>query len=180
MKRFCFIGILIEDELGQQIDLIRKRASTEYHSFKSLNSPPHITLIPPFHIESDIEVFWLELSERLASEKVFEIRLLNFGSFRPRTIFIGVENNKRLDELQKRLSELVSGEVGVKRQLKKQFLFKPHLTLLNRDLTLENFNKAWEKYKKTSFQGRFKCCKISLLEHDEKQWNVLKELYLVD
>ncbi|MGZ5209988.1 MAG: RNA 2',3'-cyclic phosphodiesterase, partial [Kaistella sp.] len=51
--------------------------------------------------------------------------------------------------------------------------FHPHLTVAYRDLTFENFKKAWEEYEKKTFEDSFLVDKICLFKHDSQKWNLL-------
>ncbi|MFN2439630.1 MAG: 2'-5' RNA ligase family protein [Chitinophagaceae bacterium] len=46
--------------------------------------------------------------------------------------------------------------------------FKPHITAAYRDLTPENFSRAWLEYKDKAFNDVFDVNAIYLLEHDTK------------
>ena len=56
--------------------------------------------------------------------------------------------------------------------------FNPHLTVAYRDLTSENFEKAWEEYEDKDFKERFDVQKVGLYKHFNQRWNLIstKEL----
>ncbi|RZJ47805.1 MAG: RNA 2',3'-cyclic phosphodiesterase, partial [Chryseobacterium sp.] len=50
----------------------------------------------------------------------------------------------------------------------KNYSFHPHVTVGYRDLTWENYLKAWEVYCEKEFKTKFIVDKIMLLRHDGK------------
>lgn len=56
--------------------------------------------------------------------------------------------------------------------------FNPHLTVAYRDLTHENFEKAWKEYENKIFEERFEVEKVGLYKHFDQKWNLIstKEL----
>ena len=46
-----YIALLPPENIRQEVTALKEHAAEAFHSSKALNSPPHITLIPPFRIE---------------------------------------------------------------------------------------------------------------------------------
>lgn len=55
-----------------------------------------------------------------------------------------------------------------------KYSFHPHMTVGYRDLTFENFQKAWKVYKEKEFKTKFLVNEISLLRHDGKWTPIAK------
>ena len=53
--------------------------------------------------------------------------------------------------------------------------FHPHVTIAYRDLSSEDFRKAWAIYKDISFNVNFHVSRAYLLKHNFRQWEVLSE-----
>lgn len=164
-----FIAILPSNDILDQIQEIKNEASVLFESYKALNSPPHVTLIPPFSTDKKNEVitFFKELKFNL---KPFELRLANFDFFGKRTVFIKVENNPLLAKLHSQLENQFLKLSEVKQAKNSKHTFTPHVTILNRDITEDSFDKAWRKFRKTTYQARFIVLEIVLFRHEGKQW----------
>ena len=172
-----FIAILPPQDLQNRIQVIKNEASKEYESIKSLNSPPHITIIPPFSFSDEKLLFNFFESISIYMPKL-EIKLLNFCVFAKRTLYIKLEKNTKLDSLHGDVEQLFYELEGVKQAKNSFHVFTPHITLLNRDITEEQFNRAWEKFRKTSFQARFMVSELVLLKHEGKKWNIVTSISL--
>ena len=51
--------------------------------------------------------------------------------------------------------------------------YKPHCTVAYRDLSADNFLKAWKEYKDKPFDAEFEVDAFYLLQHDTKKWNII-------
>ena len=163
-----FVAITPHAELRNEIKLIQKDFATRFNSFKSYRNFPHITLIPPFRHdeenESEVTGCFLKADVEMPS---FYIQLNGFGSFPNKkhpVVFIKPENSEPLfsifTEMDKKMSRF--GYVSH---------FNPHLTVAYRDLTFENYEKAWIEYQRLSFQKEFQVNHIMLYKHYNGKWN---------
>ncbi len=164
-----FIAILPSLDIRNGIQEIKEKASLVFESTKALNSPPHITLIPPFTSNNHAQILTF-FEEVNFSIKPFEIRLLNFGFFGKRTVYIKVENNVLLNKLYKHLEEQFFNLEEIKQAKNSKHNFTPHITILNRDISEDNFDKAWRKFRKTTYQAQFMVSEIVLFRHEGKKW----------
>lgn len=168
-KSLFFIALIPPEPLRSLVQKLKARFSSSFSTKKALNSPPHITLIPPFRTdEAEITSIVNQIEEFVLNESTFEITLMGFGAFQPRVIYIDVEPNNNLESLQKRLSStlMVTNEP-------KQF--KPHLTIATRDLTPEKFRRAWNIYKNEPFNESFHATAVYLLKHNGRSWDIYQE-----
>ena len=164
-----FIAILPSEQILDEIQKIKDEASVRFDSCKALNSPPHITLIPPF--SSNENTYVIDFFECVKfTVKPFELKLLNFDFFGKRTVYVKVENNVFIDKLYAQLERqfLTLKEVKQARNSKHNFI--PHITILNRDITEENFDRAWRKFRKTTYQARCMIFEVVLFRHEGKKW----------
>ena len=51
--------------------------------------------------------------------------------------------------------------------------FHPHVTIATRDLHKKAFYEAWEIFKKETYKASCRIKGISLLKHNEKNWDVV-------
>nr|WP_315025746.1 2'-5' RNA ligase family protein [uncultured Chryseobacterium sp.] len=161
MKKLYFIAIYPPQEIIEEVKVFKKDLAIHYGNSKALKNEAHITLFPPFSREIELENDIFDAFQRIETKLTpFEIELNGFGSFsQPKNpvIFIHPENNPDLTDLHQR----------VKKQFNfKSYTFTPHMTIGYRDLTWENFVKAWEKYQSSDYKTKFLVDKILLLRHD--------------
>ncbi|KAB1229140.1 2'-5' RNA ligase family protein [Chryseobacterium viscerum] len=169
MKKMYFIAIYPPQEIIEEVKVFKRDLAINYANSKALKNEAHITLFPPFfreiELESDIHTAFQKINTAMDP---FTIELNGFGSF-PNTknpvLFIRPEENSHLTEIYH----------NVKQQFNfAKYSFTPHVTVGYRDLTWENYLKAWEKYKEQKYQTRFLVDKILLLRHEE-QWVPIAE-----
>lgn len=169
MKKMYFIAIYPHSELIEEIKVFKKDLATNYGNSKALKNDAHITLFPPFsrelELESDIHTAFQKINTEMAP---FEIELNGFGSFpNPNNpvIFVHPESNPNLTELYHRVKDRFDFI---------KYSFSPHVTVGYRDLTWENYLRAWEVYKDKEYKTKFLVDKISLLRFDD-QWISIAE-----
>ncbi|WP_445632858.1 2'-5' RNA ligase family protein [Nostoc sp. DSM 114161] len=175
MSRF-FIALLPPQEIQDYANQIRQYFADNFASRGAQNSPPHITLQPPFEW-ADTNVLLLETSLReFASEqKSIPITLSGFAAFPPRVIYIDVVRSQELLTLQVDLMAYVESKLGIVDKVSKTRPFAPHMTVAFRDLTKQNFKAAWPEFEKRQLHFEFSPNKLTLLLHDGKRWNIKSE-----
>ncbi|MDZ8105084.1 MAG: 2'-5' RNA ligase family protein [Nostoc sp. DedQUE12a] len=175
MSRF-FVALLPPQDIRDYANQIRQYFADNYASRGAQNSPPHITLQPPFEW-SDTNVLLLETSLReFASEqKSIPITLSGFAAFPPRVIYIDVVRSQELLTLQADLMAYVESKLQIVDKVSKTRPFAPHMTVAFRDLTKQNFKAAWPEFEKRQLYFEFPADKLTLLLHDGKRWNIKSE-----
>jgi 2'-5' RNA ligase len=173
-----FIAIVAPDEINNQVLVYKKYMEQHYGCKVALRSPAHITLIPPFSMKSENED---ELGQYLqkfsGTQKNFSIRINNFDHFKPRVIFLHVEPDGPLLQLKENLDVylLALKKFPIK---KEERPFHPHITIANRDLQKKDFPKAWAHFQTLSFSTDFPAENISLLKHNNTNWEVARSFVL--
>ena len=173
-----FIGIIPPEEVLHDIENIKKEFSENYHSRHALKSPAHITLQMPFKRKAEGEAPLKRFLEVFSQKfSPFEIELNGFGHFDKRVIFIKVIDNKTLGNL---FNELKSGLLSEMNFTEKELPqhFHPHVTVAHRDLSTEHFKIAWEHFQNREFTAKFSATNVTLLKHNFKFWEVMKEFEL--
>lgn len=170
-----FIAILLPEDLTEKIRLIQKEFSTKYDSKRQLKIPVHITLIPPFKADEDIEQTILSaLHEFVETEQSFTIGLRNFGNFRRKVVYIDVVEDPKLIQLKQNLDRFILNETEL--GLKQEYSgFHPHVTVANRDLSFQMFVKAWKEFSERKFDATFSVDGICLLKHNGSIWEILQD-----
>lgn len=173
-----FIALIPDKDLRKKIHTIKEDFSQRFESHKALKVYPHITLKAPFKCSAGGKKELLNwFSETLIRQKPFLIHLKGFGAFhnnKSPVVFINPMPSQELMQMQKEL--MVSfNSIFPAYMHPVDIGFKPHITVAYRDLTPENFSRAWQEYKDKPFKDVFDVHSIYLLEHDTKKWNVINE-----
>lgn len=51
--------------------------------------------------------------------------------------------------------------------------FRPHITIVNRDISEADFEAIWAEYSNKNFNANFSVNTVSLLLNDGKRWNII-------
>lgn len=166
-----FVAIEPSQNVIEKAKAIQKDFADRFQSEKSYRNFPHITLIPPFHWNESKENSIVEKFQNQSIEtKKFTLIFDGFGSFPKDTnpvIFIQPQPSESLQNL---FSEVQ----------KKRKSFHPHLTVAYRDLSFENYQKAWSEYENKPFSEQFEISEIGLYKHFNGKWNLLSSKKLTD
>lgn len=174
MLQKYFIAIVPNEPLLSQIQELKKNIFDVYGTKGALRSPGHITLHMPFSWEEDKEEKLISSLQNFSFEKEFQITLSGFSCFEPRVIFINVEGNDLLFQMQQQLVRYVKQNLQLFNQSDDMRGFHPHVTIAFRDLKKPVFYKMWEEYKDKKFNASFNCKTICLLKHLDDRWQVYK------
>jgi len=173
-KALFFIGIIPHTEILDEVQEFKHYCKTRFDSSKALNSPAHITLIPPFKFEfKDVNNLVKHLNEDLNKYKEFYLSTDGFDHFGDRVLFVKLEKNRELDELQFKLKNRFNAHPDIVPN--KNQNFHPHMTIAFRDLTKENFYEAWDHFHKIHYKRVFYVKGYFLLKHDGQKWKILNQ-----
>jgi 2'-5' RNA ligase len=170
-----FIAIVPPEVLLSEIQNIKQSVFDKYQSKGALRSPGHITLHMPFSFEEAKEDKLIDCLNEFQFHMSVPISLNNYDCFEPRVVFINVQEQPELSDLQKQLVNHVKRYLNLFNQSDDMRGFHPHITIAFRDLKKPMFYKVWEEYKSKVFSKNFTCNSISLLKHQKDEWVVLKE-----
>lgn len=173
MAQMYFIALVAPQEINEQILSWKRLMKERFDCVVALRSPAHITLIPPFWMDTLFEENLFDTLSAFAGKRApFEIELKDFGAFKPRVIFVDVIKNKALELLQTQLEHYLVGMKSFPIQ-PDAHPFHPHVTIATRDLHKKSFSAAWEIFREKKFDALWKCSGISLLSHSQKNWDVV-------
>ena len=177
-KQLFFIAILPPLDIQQSINEIKHHFAEVYNSKAALKSPPHITLQPPFYWEiARLDEIKSVLTEFVNKQTSFPIVLDGFAAFKPRVIYVDVHKTPELIAVQKELMELLESSLQIVDKVSKTRPFAPHVTVGFKDLTKANFYQAWSEFKEKEFKSQFTATRLSLLQFQEKKWEINSEFY---
>lgn len=169
-----FIALLPPPDIQTQVNAIKQQFSDRYNSRAAFKSPPHITLQPPFELQSfNLPALKQYLSTFANHREPVTVKLSDFGAFPPRVIYINVLKTEELLILQTDLIAYLNVLKIVEPVSTRPF--SPHLTVGFRDLTRQKFKAAWLEFQHQTLQFEFTANYLTLLLHDGKRWNVSDE-----
>ena len=180
MAKMYFIALVAPQEIDRQVLEWKYFMKAHHGSVVALRSPAHITLISPFWMDESLETeLQNSLEEFSRSQMPFTIRLKDFSAFKPRVIYVAVEPNEDLQKIKSALENflLAKNIFPIKAEARP---FHPHVSIALRDLHKKAFHEAWEIFSKKKYEVQWPVKGISLLRHNEKNWEVINTSHLAN
>lgn len=166
-----FLALIPSQEIVEDLTELKNQFAVKYQSKASLNSLPHITLHMPFRWrDKKINLLHSCIQQIAEQTSEFEIELQNFNGFKPKAIFVDVKENESLNFLQYQVQKDFRRVLKLMNSNYKNQAFHPHITLAFRDLSKENYQKAWQEFKDEKYSKSFLVQQITLLKHDGENW----------
>ncbi|HLF47170.1 MAG TPA: 2'-5' RNA ligase family protein [Chitinophagaceae bacterium] len=168
-----YFAILAPEEINEVVLKWKNFFKEKFECSIALRSPAHITLIPPFWMNHQLENELVSsLNEFCNAQQGFHIHLKGFSAFPPKVIFVEVLKNEKLEMLQKVFNDFIISNKKFHLK-KKEAVFHPHITLASRDLYKKYFYEAWKIFSAKKYEATWLATGISLLRHNKKNWNVI-------
>lgn len=181
MTRY-FLALLPPEAIQEEVCCIQQKFVEQYQSRKALNSPPHITLHPPFDwspasspSDPTITALIQGLTAWANSLQPLPIRLSGFGVFEPRVIYVNVQRTPALLALQNQLHTYCAKVWDIRDTRFQSRSFIPHMTVAFRDLTRANFYASWPHFQDRLFEHHFISTTLTLLKHNGQRWEILSQ-----
>ena len=172
-KQRFFIALVPPPDIEQHITEIQQYFAEHYNSRGALNSPPHITLQPPFHsLAEDVPKLEESLNQFSVNRRPIPVTLSGFAAFAPRVIYVDVVKSPELLEIHSYLMSYLEANLGIVDRVSQSRPFVPHMTVAFRDLTKDNFQRAWLEFAGRSLHFEFTASALTLLLHDGSRWNI--------
>lgn len=174
----CFIALIPPDPIKSEIQHIKLQIKERYASSHSLNAPPHITLLSPFRLReenrSEVEKILYGIA---AKNRPFQVQLNNTDTFGTRVIFIDVIKSPELEALQADIEHTARTHAALFDYKYDEKLYRPHITLAFKDLSPDNFKRAWAELKHLTYTKSFQADSLCLLIHNGKVWEMEKYFF---
>jgi 2'-5' RNA ligase len=168
-----FIAIVLPQKLNEKVLKYKQMMLDKYNCKIGLKSPAHITLIPPFWMEDEKEQQLISDIDSLNNHlHPFTISTNNFSAFKPKTIFISLVPNEKLNEVKKALDDLFKHNPFYNIKIDTR-PFHPHITIATRDLFKKSFHEIWPWFAEKEFLEKWTAEGISILQHNKKNWDVI-------
>jgi len=168
--KMYFLAILTPSQVNSKVLEWKYYMREHFGCVVALRSPAHITMIPPFWMDQELENKLIEDVKSFSAEKdPLKIELQDFDAFRPKVIFLHVKPNQLLAKLRDELeSFLLSKETYPLKPETRPF--HPHVTIANRDLMRKDFPEAFNYFKKIAYKQTYIANEIALLKHVAGEW----------
>src|SRR6476659_2370859 len=102
-SKMYFLAILTPCEVNKKVLEWKYYMREHFGCVVAMKSPAHITLIPPFWMNEELEKTLSEDVRSFSAEQVpFKIELQDFDAFRPKVIFLHVKASEKLAILRER------------------------------------------------------------------------------
>jgi 2'-5' RNA ligase len=168
-----FIAIVLPNELDEKVLHWKKYMQEKYRCKVGLKSPAHITIVPPFWLEANMEEALLNDVDMVAKDlHPFLVHTNDFSAFKPRTIFIGVAKNPELDNLKRKADQHFADKEQYKIKIETR-QFHPHITIATRDLFKKDFYESWPFFETQEFKEEWEANGLSVLRHNKRNWEVI-------
>ena len=171
-----FIGVPLPDALLKSILSFRNYTHERYGCRSGHSTLPHITIVPPFVINSDCDT--ADIEGRLSKLKVdiFNAEVDGFGSFDERTIFAHVQSSREWTALRDAVILLVH-DLGFIRADRRPF--RPHITIANRDIPAGATYRILEYLSSFDIRTEFPVDKLVIFERRDHRWIEARRLRLL-
>ncbi|HEX2608793.1 MAG TPA: 2'-5' RNA ligase family protein [Flavisolibacter sp.] len=173
MVTLYFIAVVLPEELNQKMLLLKQQLFDRYGCRVGLKSPAHITLQPPFRMDTSLEPLLINSLDSVSEEQeTFELTLNGFSAFRPRTLFAAILPEPALTALKLRVDAYFKARTQLPVKIDTR-PFHPHITVATRDLTKAAFYEVWPEFEQKEWSDRWEVTGLSLLRHNQKNWDVI-------
>lgn len=173
-----FVALLPPTEIQAYAESVIQDLTRRYRT-RTAQSPPHITLQPPFLLAQE-RLFELTLSlQNFADgQSALPVFLSNFGAFAPRVLYLNVVKTPELLSLQSALSARLVSDGVLDPANQEQRPYVPHLTVASRKLTRRTFQQAWLELQTQTVEFQFMADRLTLLIYTHQCWQVQAEFSL--
>ena len=172
-----FIAIIPPAGICEEIAAFKKDFFERFGSRAALKVIPHITLKAPFKLPVSGHDGLLKWFRQLSvNTEPFTVELKDFGVFptsHSPVVYINVRMKPGLYALQKEIMAAFGPAYPQAEITEQELSFHPHITIAYRDLHPDRFREAWKEYGTKKYSAIFSVNEFLLLQHNEKQREIL-------
>jgi 2'-5' RNA ligase len=168
-----YIAAICPDEVNNQVQVFKQYMHDKYGSRAAQKSPAHLTIVPPFKAEEDMEKLLLEFVATYNFGIVpFDIRLNGFNHFDNKVLFVDVVPNDSLNEMEKDINIQFGTEFpAIIFRTKPDF--HPHVTIATRDIPENKFDEVWAYFQQQQIDAQYTCKELFVMKLDRGVWQKL-------
>jgi len=168
-----YIAALCPTDVNAQVDVYKQYMQDKYGSRAAQKSPAHLTIVPPFKAEENMEK---QLNDFVTTYNIgvvpFDIRLNGFSHFGNRVISVDVAPNETLIHLEQEVNTQFTEQFpAIIFRTKPEF--NPHVTIATRDIPEHKFDEAWDYFQQQNIDTTFICNGLSVLKLVRGVWQTI-------
>lgn len=137
-----YIAIVCPDTIEEKVKGFKLYMEQQYGCRAALKSPAHLTIVPPFRAEDEMEKPLLDFVQTFNIGMLpVDVKLDGYGNFGDRVLFVDVVPNPSLNSLENEAMQEFNTQFpaiifGMKPE------FNPHVTIATRDIPMGKLEEA--------------------------------------
>jgi 2'-5' RNA ligase len=168
-----YIAVMCPAEINDRVTVMKNWMKDQYGCVAASKSPAHLTIVPPFRAEDEMEANLLDFVSTFNIGVVpFEIRLNGYGNFDSRVLFVKVDESQALMQLERdAMTEFEQHFPSIIFGIKPPF--HPHVTIATRDIPEGKLSEAKAHFEATQpFDEVFTVNGLRLVKLVNGTWEV--------
>lgn len=172
-----YIALIPPQAIQNEVHEFQHIAEVKFETEVTIKSPAYITIVPPFSLSGyEVKQMVHNLSILLKeSYKPIEVSVARFYHFDRRNIILEVHKGREIERLFNDLIVVTEAATHHHNNVAK---FIPHITVANRDLTPDVFDKAYDYFNHITYGRDFVCETITLFHFKDGKWVAIKSFNL--
>lgn len=169
-----YMAVMCPAEINDRVTNMKNWMKDQYGCVAASKSPAHLTIVPPFRAEDEMEATLLDfVSTFNIGVLPFEIRLNGYGNFDSRVLFVNVDDSQALMQLeQDAMADFQQHFPSIIFGMKPPF--HPHVTIATRDIPEGKLSEAKAHFEATQpFDDVFTVKELRLVKLVNGTWEVL-------
>lgn len=173
-----FVGVTVSGALAETVKNCRRWMHERYGCKSGHNTPPHVTLIPPFMITDNVSLrdFEHALASFISKAKPFRARVSGFGAFAERTVFANVIPDASWKEWHDQLYDVLVHHFQNAFAIDKK-RFTPHITISNRDIPTGAVPETLTHFAALGLESEISVDHIALFQRVDARWDIRNGWY---
>ena len=169
-----YMAVVCPEPINDEVKELKGHMNATYGSEAASKSPAHLTIVPPFRAEDELENSLKEFAEIFSMGIVpFELTLSGIGQFGERVLYLDVEESEQLHALEREcMAEFEEKFPSILFGMKPEF--HPHVTVATRDIPEGKIGEA-RQWLENTFDKKldFEVKEIRVLKLERGYWNVI-------
>lgn len=171
-----FLALVPEGDLQEKATSLKEMLKEQFNIKYALKSPAHITLKMPFSYNEAKEEYLVErLKEFLKDYQSLELTVGGVRTFGDRVVYLNVDANEDLYQLQKNLKNFSKRELNLNDELSDRN-FHPHMTVAFKDLKKSYLPNIIKILEGQPIMEKFISTDLFLLKRVEGRWKIQKKI----
>jgi 2'-5' RNA ligase len=171
-----FLALVPEGNLQEKATSLKEMLKEQFNIKYALKSPAHITLKMPFSYNEAKEEYLIErLKEFLKDYQPLEMTVGGVRTFGDRVVYLNVDANEDLYQLQINLKNFSKRELNLNDELSDRN-FHPHMTVAFKDLKKNHLPNIIKALESQPIMEKFVSKQLFLLKRVERRWIIYRKI----